>query len=104
MSAPDTSNSKAAPSLLADKSGAAPGEQPDGSRILANLEGRVVPPAQPRTSRASRGVLALVALCVIGVGGVGAWHTLRGGTAHGSAAAAHASDAPAQGSASGVSN
>jgi hypothetical protein len=102
MSAPDTSNSKAAPSLLADKSGTAAGEQPDGSRILANLEGRVVPPAQSRKSKASRGVLALVALCVIGVGGVGAWHALRSGTANGSAPAAQASDDPAHASASTV--
>ncbi|HLX03196.1 MAG TPA: hypothetical protein VKS80_13915 [Trinickia sp.] len=42
MSAPDNSNSKAPPSLLAD---AAKGAQANHARILANLEGRVA--AQP---------------------------------------------------------
>ncbi|PRY06607.1 hypothetical protein [Paraburkholderia sp. BL25I1N1] len=69
MSAPESSNSKAPPSLLSDKAKGADG---NGSRILANLEGRVAPPTeQPRRSRAP---LLLVALLVIAAGGWGAWH------------------------------
>ncbi|RDJ99898.1 hypothetical protein [Paraburkholderia lacunae] len=69
MSAPESSNSKAPPSLLSDK---AKGAEGNGSRILANLEGRVAPPAdKPRRSRTP---LALVALLVIAAGGWGAWH------------------------------
>ncbi|MGY6118418.1 hypothetical protein ACW9YQ_13670 [Paraburkholderia strydomiana] len=69
MSAPENSNSKAPPSLLSDKAKGADG---NGSRILANLEGRVAPPNdKPRRSRTP---LALVALLVIAAGGWGAWH------------------------------
>lgn len=72
MSAPDSSNSKAPPSLLSDKAKAADG---NSSRILANLEGRVAPPAEkPRRSASSRLPLVLLALLVIGAGGWGAWH------------------------------
>jgi hypothetical protein len=72
MSAPESSNSKAPPSLLSDKAKGADG---NGSRILANLEGRVAPPTEkPRRSKA---VLALVALLVIAAGGWGAWHMQR---------------------------
>nr|WKF61071.1 hypothetical protein HUO10_005598 [Paraburkholderia busanensis] len=69
MSAPESSNSKAPPSLLSDK---AKGADANGSRILANLEGRVAPPTEkPRRSKAP---LLLVALLVIAAGGWGAWH------------------------------
>ncbi|MFL9857779.1 hypothetical protein PQR72_18920 [Paraburkholderia madseniana] len=69
MSAPESSNSKAPPSLLSDKAKGADG---NGSRILANLEGRVEPPAdKPRRSKTP---LLLVALLVIAAGGWGAWH------------------------------
>ncbi|WP_027779355.1 hypothetical protein [Paraburkholderia caledonica] len=69
MSAPENSNSKAPPSLLSDKAKGADG---NGSRILANLEGRVAPPNdKPRRSRTP---VALVALLVIAAGGWGAWH------------------------------
>ncbi|MFM0202104.1 hypothetical protein PQR53_19785 [Paraburkholderia fungorum] len=69
MSAPESSNSKAPPSLLSDKAKGADG---NGSRILANLEGRVAPPAdKPRRSKVP---LVLVALLVIAAGGWGAWH------------------------------
>lgn len=82
MSVPDNSRPKAPPSLLADgpgKAASAPANAgaPNGSRILANLEGRVVPPAAPagKTPRASK-TAALVALLVIGAGGFGAWHLM----------------------------
>ncbi|MFL9866235.1 hypothetical protein PQR67_18830 [Paraburkholderia fungorum] len=69
MSAPENSNSKAPPSLLSDKAKGADG---NGSRILANLEGRVAPPTdKPRRSKTP---LVLVALLVIAAGGWGAWH------------------------------
>ncbi|RKE39269.1 hypothetical protein B0G76_5670 [Paraburkholderia sp. BL23I1N1] len=69
MSAPESSNSKAPPSLLSDKAKGADG---NGSRILANLEGRVEPPTdKPRRSKTP---LVLVALLVIAAGGWGAWH------------------------------
>ncbi|CAB3706099.1 hypothetical protein [Paraburkholderia rhynchosiae] len=68
MSAPESSNSKAPPSLLSDKAKGADG---NGSRILANLEGRVAPTDKPRRSKTP---LALVALLVIAAGGWGAWH------------------------------
>ncbi|KAH0440983.1 hypothetical protein A8H39_26750 [Paraburkholderia fungorum] len=69
MSAPESSNSKAPPSLLSDKAKGADG---NGSRILANLEGRVAPPTEkPRRSKTP---LVLVALLVIAAGGWGAWH------------------------------
>jgi len=69
MSAPESSNSKAPPSLLSDK---AKGANGNGSRILANLEGRVAPPTdKPRRSKTP---LLLVASLVIAAGGWGAWH------------------------------
>jgi hypothetical protein len=68
MSAPDKSNSKAPPSLL---SNAGNGVDANGSRILANLEGRVEPQAD--APRSSRTPLILVALLVLGVGTWGAW-------------------------------
>ncbi|MFM0255884.1 hypothetical protein [Paraburkholderia sediminicola] len=69
MSAPESSNSKAPPSLLSDKAKGADG---NGSRILANLEGRVAPPTEkPRRSKAP---FLLAALLVIAAGGWGAWH------------------------------
>jgi hypothetical protein len=69
MSAPESSNSKAPPSLLSDKAKGADG---NGSRILANLEGRVAPPTdKPRRLKTP---LLLVALLVIAAGGWGAWH------------------------------
>ncbi|WP_434662826.1 hypothetical protein P5W99_21265 [Paraburkholderia sp. A3BS-1L] len=85
MSVPDNSRPKASssapPSLLADsaaKASSAPANgAPNGSRILANLEGRVVPPAAPagKTSRSSK-TGALVALLVVGAGAFGAWHLM----------------------------
>lgn len=82
MSVPDNSRPKAPPSLLADgpgKAASAPanGSAPNGSRILANLEGRVVPPAAPagKAQRSSKPA-ALVALLVIGAGAFGAWHLM----------------------------
>lgn len=72
MSAPESSNSKAPPSLLSDKAKGADG---NGSRILANLEGRVAPPTEkPRRSKAA---LVLIAVLVIATGGWGAWHMQR---------------------------
>lgn len=85
MSVPDNSRPKASPSvppsLLADsaaKAASAPaGGAPNGSRILASLEGRVVPPAAPagKAPRSSK-TAALVALLVIGAGAFGAWHLM----------------------------
>jgi hypothetical protein len=75
MSAPDNSTPKAAPSLLADTPASVPGTQPGGSRILANLEGRVVPPATPPgTGRRSRTPMLVGALVLISAAGFGAWH------------------------------
>ena len=70
MSAPESSNSKAPPSLLpsADKNA-----QPGGSRILANLEGRVDASAASDKSSRSRAPWLLVALLVVAAGGFGAW-------------------------------
>jgi hypothetical protein len=88
MSAPDSSNSKAPPSLLADT---AKGSQANGSRILANLEGRVEPPTdKPRRSKAPA---VLVALLVVAAGGWGAWHLQQRG--HGDHPQVAASSAPA---------
>ncbi|MFC6313843.1 hypothetical protein ACFQBP_41255, partial [Paraburkholderia dipogonis] len=87
MSAPESSNSKAPPSLLSDKAKGADG---NGSRILANLEGRVAPPAEkPRRSRAP---FLLVALLVIAAGGWGAWHMQQRVQSESLAAAAPASE------------
>ncbi|CAD6546094.1 hypothetical protein [Paraburkholderia metrosideri] len=72
MSAPDKSNSKAPPSLL---SNAGNGTDANGSRILANLEGRVEPQAD--APRGSRAPLILVALLVLCVGSWGAWRVQR---------------------------
>ncbi|WP_027212875.1 hypothetical protein [Burkholderia sp. WSM2232] len=86
MSAPENSNSKVPPSLLSDKAKGADG---NGSRILANLEGRVAPPVEkPRRSRTP---LALVALLLIAAGGWGAWHMQQRGQSEPLVAAAPAS-------------
>jgi hypothetical protein len=86
MSAPESSNSKAPPSLLSDK---AKGTDGNGSRILANLEGRVAPPTEkPRRSKAP---LLLIALLVIAAGGWGAWHMQQRTQSESLAAAAPAS-------------
>ncbi|MGF6774290.1 hypothetical protein P3T18_006805 [Paraburkholderia sp. GAS199] len=69
MSAPESSNSKTPPSLLSDKAKGAGG---NGSRILANLEGRVEPPAEK--TRRSKAPLAVLAVLLIAAGGWGAWH------------------------------
>lgn len=75
MSAPDNSTPKAPPSLLADTPASVPGAQPGGSRILANLEGRVVPPVTPPgTGRRSRAPMLIGALVLISAAGFGAWH------------------------------
>lgn len=86
MSAPENSNSKVPPSLLSDKAKGADG---NGSRILANLEGRVAPPVEK--SRRSRTPLALVALLVIAAGGWAAWHMQQRGQSEPLVAAAPAS-------------
>lgn len=82
MSAPDNPTSKAPPSLLAEAPANRRGAQAGGSRILADLEGRVVPPAtSSRAGRRTRGGLAVAAL-LIGAAGFGAWHlSERGGSA-----------------------
>ncbi|OAJ52674.1 hypothetical protein [Paraburkholderia ginsengiterrae] len=86
MSAPESSNSKVPPSLLSDK---AKGTDGNGSRILANLEGRVAPPTEkPRRSKAP---LALIALLVIAAGGWGAWHLQQRGQSESLASATSAS-------------
>lgn len=69
MSAPDSPNSRTPPSLLSDT--AATGEA-NGSRILANLEGRVVPPAEKKPQRAKKPLVA-GALLVVALAAVGAW-------------------------------
>lgn len=108
MSVPDNSRPKAPPSLLADgpgKAASAPANAgaPNGSRILANLEGRVVPPAAAagKAPRASK-TAALVALLVIGAGAFGAWHlmTRAPSAASGASAPASATVAAAAASAS----
>ncbi|CAG9206450.1 Tail fiber protein [Paraburkholderia sabiae] len=68
MSAPE-SNSKVPPSLM---SGPAKDGQAGGSRILANLEGRVDPSANPKPKR-SRALPVAIAALVIVAGGVGAY-------------------------------
>jgi hypothetical protein len=101
MSAPDSSNSKAPPSLLADT---AQGSQANGSRILANLEGRVAPPTdKPRRPKAPA---VLVALLVLAAGGWGAWHLQqRARSEHTEVAASSAPAAvPAAASAAGASS
>ncbi|WP_322027243.1 phage tail protein [Burkholderia sp. BCC1977] len=71
MSAPENSNSKTPPSLLSDTKPAG-GGGPQQSRILANLEGRVTPPAEP-PRRSLKGPIAAVVALVVAVGGWGAW-------------------------------
>lgn len=71
MSAPENSNSKTPPSLLSDtKPADNGGSQP--SRILADLEGRVTPPAEPPRRSLKAPIAAVVAL-LVAVGGWGAW-------------------------------
>ncbi|MEM5310674.1 hypothetical protein [Paraburkholderia sp. JHI869] len=97
MSAPDNSTPKAPPSLLADTPASVPGAQPGGSRILANLEGRVVPPATPPgTGRRSRAPILAGALLLIAAAGFGAWHVAERSTpvGDGTHAAAPAVAAP----------
>ncbi|MBN3736822.1 phage tail protein, partial [Burkholderia sp. Tr-20390] len=76
MSAPENSNSKSPPSLLSDTKPAGDGAQQ--SRILANLEGRVTPPAEPPRRSLKAPIAAVVAL-VVAVGGWGAWRTQHAG-------------------------
>ncbi|MBY4865421.1 phage tail protein [Burkholderia sp. Bp9017] len=71
MSAPENSNSKTPPSLLSDSKPAGEGG-PQQSRILANLEGRVTPPAES-SRRSLKGPVAAVVALVVAVGGWGAW-------------------------------
>lgn len=71
MSAPENSNSKTPPSLLSDTKPAGEGG-PRQSRILADLEGRVTPPAEPPRRSLKAPIAAVVAL-VVAVGGWGAW-------------------------------
>ncbi|KVG61142.1 hypothetical protein [Burkholderia pseudomultivorans] len=71
MSAPENSNSKTPPSLLSDTKPAGEGG-PQQSRILANLEGRVTPPAEPPRRSLKAPIAAVVAL-LVAVGGWGAW-------------------------------
>ncbi|WP_321878708.1 hypothetical protein [Paraburkholderia bannensis] len=108
MSVPDNSRPKAPPSLLADGPGKpagapASGSTPNGSRILANLEGRVVPPASPasKPQRSSKAA-GLVALLVIGAGAFGAWHWMSRTPSSTSSVAATAASAPAVVAASAV--
>ncbi|PTB21034.1 hypothetical protein C9I57_09930 [Trinickia symbiotica] len=69
MSAPDSRDSKARPSLLSDTANDAAN---DGSRILANLEGRVA--AQPLKSRgAKKPWLFAAVVALAGAGAFGAW-------------------------------
>jgi hypothetical protein len=68
MSAPE-SNSKVPPSLLSEP---AKDGQAGGSRILANLEGRVDPSANSKPRR-SRTLPVLIAALLIVAGGVGAY-------------------------------
>src|SRR6516225_3742296 len=80
MSAPDNSTPKSPHSLLADTAASAEGAQPDRSRIFANHEGRVVPPAAPpRAGRRPRAPLAIAALLLVGAAGFGAWHVFERG-------------------------
>ncbi|PMS35435.1 hypothetical protein B0G57_105166 [Trinickia symbiotica] len=77
MSAPDSRDSKARPSLLSDTANDLAN---DGSRILANLEGRVA--AQPLKSRGSKKPWLFAAVFALaGAGAFGAWqwrHTMPG--------------------------
>ncbi|QCP52336.1 hypothetical protein FAZ95_24465 [Trinickia violacea] len=73
MNAPDSSNSKAPPSLLAD---AAKGAQANNARILANLEGRVAAQPAPAKKR-SKLPFVLAGLLVIAGGGIAAWQVQK---------------------------
>ncbi len=77
MSAPDSRDSKARPSLLSDT---AHDGADNGSRILANLEGRVV--AQPlKSSRSRKPWIFAAVIALAGVCAFGAWqwqHILPG--------------------------
>src|SRR5215467_11497645 len=77
MSAPENSNSKTPPSLLSDTKPAGDGRAQQ-SRILANLEGRVTPPAEPPRRSLKAPIAAVVAL-VVAVGGWGAWRVQHSG-------------------------
>ncbi|NIE65749.1 hypothetical protein [Burkholderia sp. Ax-1719] len=110
MSVPDNSRPKAPPSLLADAparpAGAPASGTPNGSRILANLEGRVVPPVPPagKPQRSSKAA-GLVALLVIGAGAFGAWHWMSrtpAGASNASSVAATAASSAAVAAASAV--
>ncbi|MBN3792879.1 phage tail protein, partial [Burkholderia sp. Ac-20353] len=89
MSAPDNSNSKTPPSLLSDQK---PAGGPQSSRILANLEGRVTPPAEPPRRSLKAPIAAVVAL-VVAVGGWGAWRLQQPGDSTTAVAAAPAQPA-----------
>lgn len=100
MSAPDSPNSRTPPSLLSDT---ARGSEANGSRILANLEGRVVPPAEKKPPR-SKKPLVVGALFVVALAAVGAWQ-LQGrypshpaGAAQSDATVSAAATTPAQAS------
>jgi hypothetical protein len=73
MSAPESSNSKAPPSLLND---AAKGAQANNARILANLEGRVAAQPAPAKKR-SKLPFVLAGLIVIAGGGIAAWQVQK---------------------------
>ncbi|CAG9197755.1 Tail fiber protein [Paraburkholderia caribensis] len=88
MSAPE-SNSKVPPSLLSEP---AKDGQAGGSRILANLEGRVDPSANQKPKR-SRALPLVVAALVIAAGGVGAYQLQHRASAEKVAAAAAQKDA-----------
>jgi hypothetical protein len=87
MSAPDSRDSKARPSLLSDTANDAAN---DGSRILANLEGRVA--AQPLKARGSKKPWLFAAVFALaGAGALGAWqwrHILPGNGERSTTAAA----------------
>ncbi len=94
MSAPENSNSKTPPSLLSDTKPAGEGG-PRQSRILADLEGRVTPPAEPPRHSLKAPIAAVVAL-VVAVGGWGAWRMQQSsGEPHVAVAAATAPAAAA---------
>ncbi|RQH09891.1 hypothetical protein [Paraburkholderia dinghuensis] len=77
MSASYTPTPKVPPSLLADTPANVHGGRPEGSRILANLEGRVVPPAaRSREGRRQRSVLAIAALLMTAAA-FGVWHVFE---------------------------
>jgi hypothetical protein len=74
MSAPE-SNSKVPPSLLSEP---AKGEHAGGSRILANLEGRVDSSANSKPKRSRAVPVIVIALLVLACGaGVYQWHAGR---------------------------